>query len=41
MTTTVGLVGFGRIGKNLFRLLYNRDDIRVGAIADLDDPTGL
>jgi glyceraldehyde 3-phosphate dehydrogenase len=41
VTTTVGLVGFGRIGKNLFRLLYNRDDIRVGAIADLDDPTGL
>lgn len=41
MTTTVGLVGFGRIGKNLFRLLYNRDDIRVGAIADLDDPAGL
>ncbi len=41
MTTTVGLVGFGRIGKNLFRLLYNRDDIRVGAITDLDDPVGL
>ncbi len=41
MTTTVGLVGFGRIGKNLFRLLYNRDDIRVGAITDLDDPAGL
>lgn len=41
MTTTVGLVGFGRIGKNLFRILYKRDDIRIAAITDLDDPAGL
>ena len=41
MATRVGLVGFGRIGRNLFRILYNRDDIRVGAISDLADPTGL
>ena len=37
----VGLVGFGRIGRNLFRILYKRDDIRIGAITDLADPAGL
>jgi glyceraldehyde 3-phosphate dehydrogenase len=41
MVTRVGLLGFGRIGRNLFRLLYDRKDIRVGAIADISDPTGL
>jgi glyceraldehyde 3-phosphate dehydrogenase len=41
MVTRVGLLGFGRIGRNLFRILYNRPDIRVGAIADLADPAGL
>ena len=25
----IGLMGFGRIGRNLFRILYNRDDIRI------------
>jgi glyceraldehyde 3-phosphate dehydrogenase len=39
--TTVGIFGFGRIGRNLFRLLYAREDIRIGAIADLADPAGL
>lgn len=39
--TRVGLVGFGRIGRNLFRLLYKRDDIRIAAITDLADPAGL
>ncbi len=39
--TTVGIFGFGRIGRNLFRLLHARDDIRVGAISDLADPEGL
>jgi glyceraldehyde 3-phosphate dehydrogenase len=34
-------MGFGRIGKNLFRLLYKRDDIRIGAISDIADPQGL
>jgi glyceraldehyde 3-phosphate dehydrogenase len=37
----VGLVGFGRIGRNLFRILYKRDDIRIGAITDLSEPAGL
>ncbi len=36
--TTVGLLGFGRIGRNLFRLLYNREDIRIAAISDWNDP---
>jgi glyceraldehyde 3-phosphate dehydrogenase len=39
--TTVGIFGFGRIGRNLFRLLYAREDIRIGAISDLADPAGL
>ena len=39
--TTVGLYGFGRIGRNLFRILYDREDLRIGAIADLADPAGL
>lgn len=38
---TVGIFGFGRIGRNLFRLLYARDDIRIGAIADLAEPAGV
>ena len=41
MVTTVGLFGFGRIGRNLFRILYNRDDIRVGAVSDLAEPAGI
>lgn len=39
--TSVGIFGFGRIGRNLFRLLHARDDIRIGAISDLADPEGL
>lgn len=41
MVTTVGLFGFGRIGRNLFRILYNRDDIRVAAVSDLAEPAGI
>jgi glyceraldehyde 3-phosphate dehydrogenase (phosphorylating) len=37
----VGIFGFGRIGRNLFRLLYSRDDIEIGAIADLAQPEGV
>ncbi len=39
--TTVGIFGFGRIGRNLFRLLYPRDDLRIGAVADLAEPEGV
>ena len=41
VTTVVGLLGFGRIGRNLFRLLYNRDDIRLAVISDWNDPEPL
>jgi glyceraldehyde 3-phosphate dehydrogenase len=39
--TGVGIFGFGRIGRNLFRLLYGREDIRVAAISDLAEPAAL
>jgi glyceraldehyde 3-phosphate dehydrogenase len=34
-------MGFGRIGRNLFRLLYRREDIRLVAISDVADHAGL
>lgn len=37
----IGLMGFGRIGRNLFRILYKRDDIRIAAISDIADHAGL
>ena len=37
----VGLMGFGRIGRNIFRLLYRREDVRVVAISDTADPEAL
>ncbi len=39
--TSVGIFGFGRIGRNLFRLLHAREDIRIGAVSDLAEPEGL
>lgn len=33
----IGLMGFGRIGRNLFRILYDRDDIQIAAISDIAD----
>jgi glyceraldehyde 3-phosphate dehydrogenase len=39
--TTVGIFGFGRIGRNLFRILHPRNDVRIGAISDLAEPEGL
>jgi len=41
MAIKVGLMGFGRIGRNLFRILYKRDDVRVVAISDIADPKSL
>lgn len=41
MTIRVGLMGFGRIGRDLFRLLYGRSDIEVAAVNDIADPKGL
>jgi len=37
----VGLMGFGRMGRNLFRLLYKRDDIRLAAVSEIADPGSL
>lgn len=41
MPTTIGLMGFGRIGRNLFRILSRSEDIRIGAISDIADPEAL
>ena len=37
MTIRVGINGFGRIGRTVFRILSDRDDIEVAAINDLYD----
>lgn len=37
----IGLMGFGRIGRNLFRILYRRDDIQLAAISDIADHRAL
>ncbi|MEM8931710.1 MAG: glyceraldehyde 3-phosphate dehydrogenase NAD-binding domain-containing protein [Acidobacteriota bacterium] len=39
--TRVGLMGFGRIGRDLFRLLYQHPTIQVAAINDIADHKGL
>jgi glyceraldehyde 3-phosphate dehydrogenase len=41
MPVSVGLMGFGRIGRNLFRLLYRGEEIRIAAISDIADPEAL
>ncbi len=41
MAIRIGIMGFGRIGRNVFRILYPRDDIEIVAIVDLADPKGL
>jgi glyceraldehyde 3-phosphate dehydrogenase len=41
MPTRIGLMGLGRIGRNIFRILHNSDDIRIEAISDVADLTGL
>ncbi|HEX6222517.1 MAG TPA: glyceraldehyde 3-phosphate dehydrogenase NAD-binding domain-containing protein [Acidimicrobiia bacterium] len=37
----IGLMGFGRIGRNVFRLLHARDDMDIVAIADIAEPEAL
>jgi glyceraldehyde 3-phosphate dehydrogenase len=39
--TRIALMGFGRIGRNLFRILYKRDDVRIVAISDVADHKAL
>ena len=41
MSVNVGLMGFGRIGRNIFRLLYRNENIRIAAISDTADPEAL
>jgi len=41
MAIRIGIMGFGRIGRNVFRILYPHRDIEVVAIVDLADPKGL
>lgn len=40
-TTRIGLMGFGRIGRNAFRLLHDRDDLDIVAISDIANPEAL
>ena len=37
----IGLMGLGRIGRNLLRLLYKNPEIEIGAISDIADHTAL
>ena len=37
----IGLMGFGRIGRNLFRILHGRDDVHIAAISDVADHAAL
>jgi glyceraldehyde 3-phosphate dehydrogenase len=34
-------MGFGRIGRNIFRIVYPRNDIEVSAVVDIADPKSL
>jgi glyceraldehyde 3-phosphate dehydrogenase len=39
--THIGLMGLGRIGRNIFRLLYDSNDLRLTAVSDPADPAAL
>lgn len=39
--TRIGLMGFGRIGRNVFRMIREHPNLEVGAICDIADPAGL
>jgi glyceraldehyde 3-phosphate dehydrogenase len=41
MSTRIGLMGFGRIGRNVFRIVHGRDDVEVVAIVDIAEPAAL
>lgn len=41
MAIKIGLMGFGRIGRNIFRILHRRNDVQVTAISDTADPKAL
>jgi glyceraldehyde 3-phosphate dehydrogenase len=37
----IGLMGLGRIGRNIFRLLHDSDDLRIEAVSDVADHAAL
>ncbi|MBD3236681.1 MAG: type I glyceraldehyde-3-phosphate dehydrogenase [Candidatus Eisenbacteria bacterium] len=37
----IGIMGFGRIGRNIFRISRKRPDLDIAAICDVADPRGL
>ncbi|MDQ7005635.1 MAG: glyceraldehyde 3-phosphate dehydrogenase NAD-binding domain-containing protein [Acidobacteriota bacterium] len=41
MPVSIGLMGFGRIGRNIFRILSRSDEFRIGAICDIADHEAL
>jgi glyceraldehyde 3-phosphate dehydrogenase len=41
MPTGIGLMGLGRIGRNLLRILHTNDDLRIAAVSDVVDPAAL
>jgi glyceraldehyde 3-phosphate dehydrogenase len=41
MSVRVGIMGFGRIGRNVFRIARHSSELEVVAIADVADPKGL
>ena len=41
MSIRIGIMGFGRIGKNLFRQAYKHEDIDIVAISDLGAPESI
>jgi len=41
MPFSIGLMGFGRIGRNVFRILSRSKEIRIGAVSDVADHEAL
>lgn len=41
MTLRVGLMGFGRIGRNVFRAIYSREDMEIVAINEIADTASM
>jgi glyceraldehyde 3-phosphate dehydrogenase len=41
MSQRIGLMGLGRIGRNIFRLLHDSDEFRINAISDTADHAAL
>ena len=41
MAIKIGIMGFGRIGRNIFRILHSQKNVEVVAIADIVEPEAL